>query len=492
MIREQCGSNEKGLGCSSDNIETAIGEEKISMNTSKVKKWIIENKGILMKLIAVAFPMVIQGIVFELQLLTDKAFLGRVDDVYIAAAGAIQFPVGATSAFLMALSTGTTIIVSRLFGVGKQEEMLATVKSSIFYNSLLSFLVFCLWFFGGGAVMRLMSVDELLIPDCVACLRIYAFFFLILGLDSSLQAMLQGMGKTKPILYAGLIRVFFNILISWLLILGKFGLPALNVVGAAVGTLAADIISTGMLVIYCFFMKNKEYHLLSHNHLWFDFRAYKASFFLGIPTALEYLLWNVSNLVLVRFLNGFSYVATEIYTLTFGVEVMVVAVFSGNSKACMALMGQRIGAEKKRDANRIFYVCMAFSLVLVLLFATVFALFPAPLLDIFSDEAGIIQKGIPFMMFTGAILILKSINVMVGSAIRAYSDTKWMLYSQMIGSIFVVTFSFLLVKAFGLGIAAIYLTLFSDELIRAILNFIRFQVKYSNHAQLQEEQKKPA
>lgn len=462
------------------------------MNTSKVKKWITENKGVLMKLIAVAFPMVIQGIVFELQSLTDKAFLGRVDDVYIAVAGAVQFPVGTTFSFLVALCTGTTIIVSQLFGAGKQEGMLSTVKSSIFFNTIISFLVFCLWFFGGGAVMRLMSVDEVLIPDCVVCLRIYAFFFLILGLDSSLQSMLQGMGKTKPILYAGLVKVFFNILISWLLIFGKFGLPALNVVGAAIGTLAADVISTGMLVIYCFFMKNKEFHLLSGSRLWFDFRAYKASLKLGMPTALEYLLWNASNLVLIKFLNSFNYVATAIYTLTFGIEVIVVAVFSGNSKACMALMGHSIGAEKKRDANRTFYACIAFNLVIVVLFTAVFALFPEQLLAIFSDEPEIIRSGVPFMVFTGVILIPKSMNVMVGSAIRAYSDTRWMLYSQIIGSIFVVTFSFLLVKVMGLGIAAIYITLFCDELIRAILNFIRFQVKYSNHAQLQEGQKKPS
>lgn len=450
------------------------------MGTVRVKKWISGNKDALLKLLVVAFPMVIQGIVFELQSLTDKIFLGKVDDVYIAVAGAIQFPISTAMSFLIALCTGTTIIVSQLYGAGKKEGMLATVKSSIFFNSLISFLIFGLWFFLGGAVMRIMSVDDRLIPDCVTCLKIYSFFFLIIGIDSSLQAMLQGMGKTRPILYAGLIKVFFNILISWMLIFGKFGLPAMNVAGAAVGTLVADIISTGMLIVYCFFFKNKEFHLLSENRLWFDWKAYVASLKLGIPTALEYLLWNMSNLVLIKFLNSFSYVATEIYTLTFGIEVIVVAVFSGNSKACMALMGQSIGAEKKKEANRIFYACMAFNLVVVLLFAIVFALFPAQLLDIFSDEAEIIRKGIPFMMFTGVILIPKSINVMVGSAIRAYSDTKWMMYSQIIGSIFVVSLSFVLVKVAGLGISAIYITLFCDELVRAILNFIRFQVKYSN------------
>ena len=43
-------------------------------------------------------------------------------------------------------------------------------------------------------------------------------YFLFLGIDASLQAMLQGKGSTKPIMYAGIIKVGLNVFVSWVLI----------------------------------------------------------------------------------------------------------------------------------------------------------------------------------------------------------------------------------------------------------------------------------
>ena len=70
-------------------------------------------------------------------------------------------------------------------------------------------------------------------------------------------------------------------------------------------------------------------------------------------------------------------------------------------------------------------------------------------------------------------------HIIIGNGIRGSGDTKWMLYSQIIGSILVVSCSFVLVKVFNLGIAAIYITLFLDESIRASINGIYYKIKYS-------------
>jgi len=66
----------------------------------------------------------------------------------------------------------------------------------------------------------------------------------------------------------------------------------------------------------------------------------------------------------------------------------------------------------------------------------------------------------------------------IGSAVRAYGDTKWMFVSQVIGSIFVVSCSYMLIEIAHLQIVAIYITLFCDELIRASINYIHFSICY--------------
>ena len=76
-------------------------------------------------------------------------------------------------------------------------------------------------------------------------------------------------------------------------------------------------------------------------------------------------------------------------------------------------------------------------------------------------------------------MIFQSGNVVIGTAIRSYGDTRFMLYSQIFGSFFVVTLSSILVLGLHMDIMAIYITFFCDEVARSIINLIYFRVKYA-------------
>ena len=161
----------------------------------------------------VAFPLIIQGMAFQLQSLTDKAFLGNLDTAYVSAAGAAQ-----------------------------RDKIADYVKSMAVYHTMVGILVFAAWFFGAETILRFFQVDSNIMGYSLSYVRVCIFYFLFVGVDSSLQAMLQGMGETRPIMYAGILKVGLNILVSWILIFGKCGFPALYVTGAAIGTLVANII----------------------------------------------------------------------------------------------------------------------------------------------------------------------------------------------------------------------------------------------------------
>lgn len=428
-------------------------------------------KDIVAKIIAIALPMVVQGIVFQIQSLTDKAFLGNLDSVYIAALGAAQFPFNTTIDSLFALCTGVVIIVSQLFGAGKKQNINKYVKSVMFFNTLICIGIFVLWFVFSRQIFTLLNVDEKIVEYCIRYVRICSVYFFFLGCDCTLQAMLQGLGNTKPIMLSGILKVVLNILISWVLIFGHFGFPALNMDGAAIGALVANIISTVFIAFYCFVIKRKEYRLQENHIQWIDFEAFQKAIRLGIPTGLEFFLWNASNLVLIGFLNSFSYLATTIYTLTFGIEVIVYAIFSGTSKAAMTLIGHSIGAHDNKSANQQLMTCMSLNFLIVMAAIITFILFPTRIINIFTNDAKIVGPTVPFLIFTAFIMLPKSLNVVIGNGIRAHGDTKWMLYSQIIGSVFVILCSCTLVKLFHLNITAIYITLLLDEAIRAAINY---------------------
>lgn len=420
----------------------------------------------------------IQGIVFQLQSLTDKAFLGNIDTKYVSAIGAAQIPLNATFDSLVAICTGLAIIIARLYGAGDENKIRKYTKCTVFFNSLIGIAIFIAWQFGAHGILSFFQVDKSIIDYSVQYVKICSFYLIVLGIDSSLQAMLQGMGKTNPIMYAGIIKVGLNILLSWILIFGHFGFPAMYVTGAALGMLIANVISALMIVIYCFVIKKKDFNLHKDSILWFQSKPYKDVFNLGIPTGLEYLLWNVSNLMLIRLINGFSYREMAIYTLTFGMQCIIFALFSGSGRAALTSIGQSLGAENQKMANSFFYSGMLLNFIIVV-FAGVFLFaFPEKILGVFSKDTDLITKTVPYLCFTAIIMLSQSMNVICGNAIRANNDTKWMLISQILGSIIVISVSWFLIKVMHLGMIAIYITLFLDETIRGIVNYVYYIKRY--------------
>lgn len=427
----------------------------------------------------IAFPIVIQGIVFQIQSLTDKAFLGNLNTRYISALGAAQFPFNTTMDTVVALQTGLVIYIAHLIGAGKREEVKNYVTSSVLFSSILSLGLFILWCFFPEPVLQILRVDSQILTESATYIKICAGTFLVLGIDSALQAMLQGIGNTKPIMVCGMVKVVLNIVISYILIFGMFGIPPMHIVGATIGTLIANVSASVLLFFYCVLSQRKEQCKDEKLLQGISFVKYKNIIAIGLPTAMEYFLWNASNLVLIAFLNSLSYQATAIYTLTFGIEVICYAVFNGIGKATMTLIGQGVGAADYKIADSYLKIGIILNTALVALTGIVFTLLGKRILHIFTKDTALIEQAAFYLIMTAVIMLPKSLNVILGNSIRAYGDTKWMLYSQILGSIFVITCSVILVKGCQLGVLAIYITLFSDECIRAIVNGLYYKMKYA-------------
>jgi putative MATE family efflux protein len=329
-----------------------------------------------------ALPIIIQGLVFQLQTVVDKAFLGKIDTNYLSAVGVAQLPFFTSVDALTAICTGLTIIVAMKFGAGKQKEIHESVNAAIAFNLMLSLSLFIIWMAFPDIILSWMNVNDTLVPYCNDYIRTLSYFLILFGVDISLQATLQGMGKTKPIMYVGLVKVLLNILLAWIFIFGKFGFPAMYVYGAALATTIANITGTLILIVYFAMSRELSPNLKLREIFLFRWDLYNKIIRLGLPTGTEYLLWNVSNLILVSLLNKQGVKVVAVFTVTYAIEIFVYMIFNGISKATLTLVGNSIGAGKKSDAKSIMTSSIRYTMLFVLLFCIIFAVFPKPILSI--------------------------------------------------------------------------------------------------------------
>ena len=342
------------------------------------------------------------------------------------------------------------------------------------YNNIIPVFLFFFWMIFPKPVFMLLGVADNVMPLCLSYVRWYAPLFLLVGLSGSLGVILQTSNYTKPLVVYGIIRSGINIILDYVLIFGKFGLPALGIQGAAIGTVIAEYLGA-IYIAFVFFRSNR----LVTRPTWMEVKTSHVRSFLhaaklGINIALEDFAWNIGNLILIRILNSINEYAAGIYTIIFSVEVLAVVIIGAIGSGTMTLTSEATGkkdlSQYKGTAICAYGIC---ALVTILIIIGAIA-FPDEILSLFTSDTDVITSSGIYLILIGFNLFSKSVNIIVGNAIRGSGNTKWMLYTQMFGTVWLVCVASFFVFVCKLGILGVFLAVMADEGVRALINLWKY------------------
>ena len=241
-------------------------------------------------------------------------------------------------------------------------------------------------------------------------------------------AILEGVGTTRPIMVVGVVRSVLNIFLDWLLVYGYWGFPAMGLEGAALATLIANLVGCAILFYSLFLQGNLPFRLERKALFKPEGRPFREIARLGIPSGVEIFLYQVGNLVLVRFLNQIDAMAIGIYSLVISVQTIPVLIYMGFAKATTTMVGQYWGEERFADAKKIALYAQKLSVVTCAFMGMVFALIPRVLIRIFTRPGGDgARPTSPALRGPG----LPVFQYCLSYAIRATGDTKWMLTADL-------------------------------------------------------------
>lgn len=425
---------------------------------------------------AIALPIMVQKLTHHFMLLIDRAFVGNLDSRYLAAVGNVLIPYNAMVFSFFAAATGLTVLVAQNVGRKNYTGAKQVSESAFFYLSLISVGLFLLWFFGADLIFALFGVSGEVLRYSAAYVRIVSVHLIFFGVEISAASILQGVGITRPIMVVGMIKSVLNIFLDWLLIFGHWGLPALGLEGAALATLISSLIGVALLFYSLFLPGNLPFRLSLQALFHPKWRLFRDAARIGIPSGLEILLYQSGNLVLVRLLNYIDPLAIGVYTLVIGVQTLPVLIYMGFAKATMTMVGQYWGEGKYAEAKNITYYSLKVAMKISVVCGLVFLLVPGFLVRVFTPDPVFLTRAVPLLRIAGVLLLSQTLNIVAGHAIRATGDTKWMLYSQIYGTAFVIGVSSFLIFRLSWGLIGIYLTTILDEFLRGSVNFFRFSL----------------
>jgi len=380
-------------------------------------------------------------------------------------------------------STAITPLIAEADSADNFKQAKSTFKHGLFLCTVLGIILFLGVFFA-KPLMYLMQQPEEVVALAIPYLDLVAFSLIPLVVFQALKQFSDGMSMTRYPMYATLIANIVNIVLNYLLIFGKFGFPALGIVGAAFGT----VISRFIMLAYLWWLlaKKERTKALVTNIKFFILEKLMLQKFinLGAPSAMQ-MLFEVAIFTAAIWLSGLlgknaqaaNQIALNLSSMTFMVAM-------GLSVASMIRVGNQKGLQKFKELRRIAFSIFLLGILLAIFFGSIFFLFHKSLPKIyvdFTDAANYadnleVVRIASQLLFAAAIFqISDTIQVVVLGALRGLQDVKIPTIITFI-SYWVIGFpiSYFLGKASMYGSFGIWLGLLAGLSTAAIFLYMRF------------------
>ena len=213
---------------------------------------------------------------------------------------------------------------------------------------------------------------------------------------ASIRARGNSLLEGKIIMCAALL----NAVLDPILIFGLFGLPRLEIAGAAIATLLANIIVLIGTLLYLH--ASLRVFATPFTTLANVFESWAAMLKVGLPAILTNAIVPVSNAVIVAMIASYGVDAVAGYGVAVRIEPIALIAFYALSAVTSPFMGQNFAATKvnrlEEARQKIGRFCLIFGLCLWL----VMALLAQPMSGLFSDSDEIRQVAIEYIWIIGA------------------------------------------------------------------------------------------
>ena len=427
-------------------------------------------------LLNMAVPMMMSMMVQALYNIVDSIFVSKLSQDALNAVS-LAFPV---QNLMIAVGAGTAVginaLLSRSLGQKDQERADKTAMNGILL-ALASALVFTVLGLFGSRVFFAVQTDIQGIVDygydylsiiCGACLGIF--------MQVTFERLLQSTGRTFYSMITQTTGAIINIILDPILIFGLFGFPRLEVLGAAIATVAGQFVAAG-LAIFFNIKKNPDIHL-SWKGLRPDRFIIREIYSVGLPSVIMQSVGSVMVFGMNKILLGFTDTATAVFGIYFKLQSFIFMPIFGLNSGLIPIVAYNYGAKKPARIMKTYKLAICYAIAIMCVGLVIFQTIPELLLTLFAEADGsaeeLIAVGAPalrtisfhfpvaaYCIMTGAMFQALGHGVLslVNSVIRQLCVLLPAAYIlSIIGGLDAVWFSFLFAEVASLIVSVLFIT----------------------------------
>lgn len=422
-------------------------------------------------LISMSLPMMVSMLVQALYNIIDSIFVSRISEDALTAVS-LAFPV---QSLMIAVASGTGVGVNALLSKRLGQKNIADVNKAatngifLYFLSSLAFAVFGL--LGSGFFFRTQTDIPSIVAHGTSYLTIVTTFsFGVFG-QIIFERLLQSTGKTVYSMYAQSLGAIVNIILDPIFIFGWFGIPRLEVAGAAIATVIGQMCAFCMAA-FLNLKYNKEINF-SFKDFRPDARIIKRIYRVGLPSIIMQSIASVMTYGLNQILMGFTKTAATVFGVYFKLQSFIFMPIFGLNNGMVPIIAYNLGARKKERMVKTVKLAVIYATGLMTLGLLIMNIFPKELLLAFDASSEMLAIGVPALRIISLHFLLAGFCIIITSVFQALGKGMISMFISitrqlvvllpaayllsLLGNINLVWFAFLIAEAVSLVLCIIWL-----------------------------------
>lgn len=356
-------------------------------------------------------------------ILADNAMVGRVGSQYLAGAAFANNIFVLIMFFGMGITLGITPLVGQLNGAKNQEGISKILSNAFFTKILITSLLLLL-----GTIVYFLMPKMGQAEEIVGYASSY-FVYLILSLIPLLfffvfKQFAEGLGNTKLAMRITIVGNTLNVVLNYIFIFGKLGLPKMNLDGAGLATLLSRL--TMLIMMLYSYRKNKTLKpwLKSISLRNYSFIESRKLLHIGVPISLqmtaEASIFSLSG-IMVGWLGAAGLAAYQIVTSISYCSFMII---TGFSQAVTIHISTLLGAKAFDRVKNTVRTSVKLTFILMASMSLIFIVFRFPISRFFTSDAEVLSIAVKLMVLLVFYQLSDGYQVLGMGILRAFTDVK--------------------------------------------------------------------
>lgn len=365
------------------------------------------------------FPILCGSFFQQLYNTIDALIVGNIlgKEALAAVGGITSTYLNCYVGFFVGLSAGTTVLISQFYGSRDYQKISKTVHTSIGIALVFGLFLTVIGSFTARDSLIFLKQPLELLDLSLEYIYIYFFGLIPLLVYNMGCSILRAAGDSKRPLYFLIVGMVVNIILDIVFV----QYLAMGIKGAAWATVIAQTCSSVLILLS---LINSEGPLkFEFKKICIDLNITKKVFIVGLPAALESLLYAASNLLIGTKVNDFGIDVIAANTAYGKIDAIYWMTLQAFNISITTFVGQNFGAKKldrvKKSVNYWLIIALVFSASI----STAVCILSPYLLTMFNQDPNVVKIGIdlvfwitPYWVLYAPIAIISGSLVGMGNA----------------------------------------------------------------------------